>query len=654
MGNIRTIQATFQAGQIDPKAIGRSDIDLFSQSLKDGTNWRMTSTGAIERRAGSRFLADIGSEVRLLPFEFNETSLYIIALEPGLVTVYTTAGVVVGTPLTASDITSANLYEISWVQSGDFMFLAWPDFSTYEIQRTGPSSFTIGRYTYDLNNNLVKQMPFTKYGLSNTTVTVTGAGPTFTMTSNQNHFTAAYLTEAVQIKVFDGTEWWTYETTGYTDAKNISVIQLEIVGAPAGGYPISPTRQFKEEATNAIFGYPGAVAFHAGRLWFGGFKSLPAHLAASRIGLFWNFDVGDATADDAIFAPVDSDRINRIRHIISGQHLQVFSDLSEMHISEEEGAPIAPTSVAIRTSTRYGASFVKPVVFDDATLFVQSKGKVIREYLWNSLNRGYTSSPISLLTRNIITNIKECCIDYGGEDGPEQYCYFLNNDGSMAAYHALRSEKINGFFHVVTDGEYISSVVVGGVHYVLVKRTIDGVDQYWLEKFDITVKMDGVIEKTSGTPTDVFTGITQYANHTVSVTSENNSYYLGEFLIDGAGVLDISATGFTASQIFVGLNYTARAETLPINFGLANGPSDQMPKRLVSVFARVDSSYDFTLNDWTFTPRLMTDPVNGAPSKFTGIVRSFTLGAAFDRTITLISDIPLDCTLLNLGAEVGF
>jgi hypothetical protein len=165
--------------------------------------------------------------------------------------------------------------------------------------------------------------------------------------------------------------------------------------------------------------------------------------------------------------------------------------------------------------------------------------------------------------------------------------------------------------------------------------------------------MDSATEYTSGTPTATFSGLTEYANETVHVTSENNSYYLGEYLVDASGNLDLSVNDYTATQIWVGYNYIATAETLPINFTITNGPTEQMPKRLVSGSIRMDSSYDFQMEDDVFTPRLISDDVSQPPNRFTGMKRSYIYGAAFDRTLTVISDIPLDCTLLSIGVEVG-
>ena len=90
---IRNVQTTFQAGQVDAKAIGRSDIGIFSQSASDMTNWRMLSTGGIERRQGTIRLADMGSSVRLLPFEFDDDQLFLFALENGQIRIFDTDGI---------------------------------------------------------------------------------------------------------------------------------------------------------------------------------------------------------------------------------------------------------------------------------------------------------------------------------------------------------------------------------------------------------------------------------------------------------------------------------------------------------------------------------------------------------------------------------
>lgn len=647
---VRNVQTTFQAGQIDAKALARTDIGLFSQALKVGTNWRMTATGAIDRRPGTKILAETGIEARYLPFEFNANQLFIFALEVGTIKVYNTNGSFIQS-LTCADITADNLWELSFVQSGDFMFLTHTDFDfIQEIQRTSTDTFAISDYAFDLDDEAIRQMPFTKFADASITLAPSGTGSPVNLVTSSAHWDADH--DGIQVKYFKAGspgEWITYEITG-VPASSTSANAVKL--STATGATVA-TKAWLEEAVNDKRGAPQAIAFHAGRLWLGGFRSLPAHIAASKIGLFWNFDVGDATDDDAILAPLDSDRINQIRHIVSGQHLQIFSDLSEMHISEEEGAPITPTSVSVRTSTRYGANYIRPIVFDDASIFVQRLGSVVREYLWNSLNRGYTSNPLSLLANDMIGTIKQTSIDYGGEEGPEQYAYFLNEDGTLAVYHALRSEEVNGFFPWSTEGLIKSIAVIGEELYLNVVRTINGVDKTFLEVTSRDVWMDGAEEGTSGVATASFSGFGKYANHTVHVTSENNQYYLGQFDIDAGGNLDLSGAGFTATQVWVGLNYICTAETLPVNFGLPTGSTEQLPKRIISGFARIDSSYDFTLQGRVFRPRSALADVGLPPMQVTGLKRSFMLGAAFDKTLTLVSDIPLQCSVLGLGMEVG-
>ena len=660
---IRSVQTTFQAGQIDASAIGRSDIGLFSQSLKEGTNWRMTATGAIERRQGTRILAETNTVARYLPFEFSLDQLFIFALEVGSIKIYNTIGSQIGATLACASITADTLWELSYVQSGDFMFLTHADFDAIqEIQRTATDTFTINDYFFDLDDDAITQMPFTKFADVSITLTIGGIDPNNTLTlSGIGGWTQEHEDNRVQVKYFNAAVgatpgyWVTYKID---DAAGTGFSTVNIANATriSGTAPTvtTATKAWIEEAVNPIRGAPQAIAFHAGRLWMGGFRSLPAHVAASKIGLFWNFDVDDATDDDAIFAPLDSDRINEIRHIVSGQHLQIFSDLSEMHISEDEGQPITPTSVSVRTSTRYGSNYIKPLVFDDASIFVQRLGSIVREYLWNSLNRGYTSNPLSLLSNDIIGNLVQSAIDYGGEDGPEQYAYFLNDDGSLAVYHALRAEeRFSGFFPWTTEGVIKSIAVVGEELYLNVVRTINGIEKTFLEVTDTSVRMDGVRSAYAGVATDSFNGFGIYANHTVHVTSENNQYYLGEFTISAGGNLDLSSAGFTATQVYVGLNFEAVAETLPINFDLSTGNTSQLPKRLVSGFARIDSSYDFSLQGYTFTPRLLITDVSLPPARVTGIRRSFMLGSAFDKTLRLVSSVPLDCKILNMGMEVG-
>ena len=79
MGIARVHQSNFNRGEIDPKLIGRVSLASFGNSLKKARNVIVTNQGAVERRPGTYFRADLGAESRLESFIFSGDQEYIFA-----------------------------------------------------------------------------------------------------------------------------------------------------------------------------------------------------------------------------------------------------------------------------------------------------------------------------------------------------------------------------------------------------------------------------------------------------------------------------------------------------------------------------------------------------------------------------------------------
>ena len=65
---------SFSAGEISPKLLGRGDLDVYDQALALARNFRVTLTGALETRPGSRFVETLQADtrrVRMFGFDFG-------------------------------------------------------------------------------------------------------------------------------------------------------------------------------------------------------------------------------------------------------------------------------------------------------------------------------------------------------------------------------------------------------------------------------------------------------------------------------------------------------------------------------------------------------------------------------------------------------
>ena len=175
--------------------------------------------------------------------------------------------------------------------------------------------------------------------------------------------------------------------------------------ADGGGAPRvatgSATTEWPEQSYSSVRGFPAAVTFHQNRLWFGGTLAQPDGIWGSKSGQYYNFDTGDASDNDALDLTANVGEIFTIRHLVSNRDLQVFTTGSELFVQAPTDKPVTPANAQIRRQTPFGASFVRPTVFDGATLFIQKTGSALREFLFSDSEASYTSVAVSMLAPHI-------------------------------------------------------------------------------------------------------------------------------------------------------------------------------------------------------------------------------------------------------------
>ena len=222
----------------------------------------------------------------------------------------------------------------------------------------------------------------------------------------------------------------------------------------------APTTEWDEQSFSAVRGYAASVTFHENRLCFGGTISEPDAIWMSKIGSFFNFDVGEAADDDSISLVAATGDVNEIRYMISNRDLQVFTASGELYVPTYLNQAITPTNAQIRKQTPYGSDFVLPASIDGATIFSQKEGKAIREYLYSDSEDAYTSSAISTLASHLIKNPKYLAVAHSAFGLPDSYAALTLSDGDLALFSSNRAEKRASWTKVSTAGSFSSVVAI--------------------------------------------------------------------------------------------------------------------------------------------------------------------------------------------------
>ena len=405
-----------------------------------------------------------------------------------------------------------------------------------------------------------------------------------------------------------------------------------------------------EDVWSATRGYPRSVTFHEGRLFFGGTKSRPSTLFGSRVSDFFNFNPGEALADDGVEATLDTGTFNAIVDIFSGRNLQVFTSGAEFFVPQTLDEPITPSNLIVKQQTAFG---MKPGIrlqnVDGSTLFIQRQGKALQEFVFSDSVQAYTSAKISLLSSHLLKSPEEMAVRVAtSTDEGDRLMIVNGTDGSIACYTLLRSQNVIAPSEWTTDGEFLNIGVDVDDIYVVVKRTINSAAAYYVELFDANVLLDSA--KTGGAASSV----TMAHLNGESVKIIRDGVIEPDQTVPASPHTVTFATAATSSHQ-VGLNFTPEIKTLPVEPNLASGSLKGFKKRIFEVNAELFETQALTINGKLVPFRNFGASVlDSSVEEFTGIkTQNGILGYTYDGQITIGQTVPLKMTLLGIDYKVS-
>ena len=403
----------------------------------------------------------------------------------------------------------------------------------------------------------------------------------------------------------------------------------------------APTVDWDEQSWSAVRGYPAAVTFHENRLCFGGTLAEPDSVWMSKIGNFFNFDVGEAADNESIALVAATGDVNEIRYMISNRDLQVFTASSELYIPTYLNQAITPTNAQIRKQTPYGSAFVQPNSIDGATIFVANNGRIVREYLYTDSEDAYTSNAISTLASHLIDDPKCMSVAHSGFGLPDSYAVLTMGNGDAALFSSNRAERRASWTRVTTDGSFCSVICIedrifanvydSSGNLQLCEFTEDVGLDFWLYGAITSDKVDVSAVYANGDVIDVI------------VTDGSTQSHLGSFTVNADDEVDLATyTGLGFTHAYVGKKFTAKIVTNPIDASMGAGPVTGEIRGLANVVVDVKNTRSMKVN----TRPLVTE------TSFTGKKEFRVLGYDRNPQITIEQDDPLSLQVNGIVAEL--
>ncbi|PVX84350.1 hypothetical protein [Paraburkholderia unamae] len=474
---------------------------------------------------------------------------------------------------------------------------------------------------------------------------------------------------------------WQYQHSGYCYVRITAIADARSATCELANVdpsdPIVVPQQIVDSGTfkwaHALFnvtdGYPQNGTFWRDRLCV----MRDRWLAASTSSDFENFATKQAdeqTDDSAIVEQLNARQLNKLAWMIESDSLLVGMTGDEWVIGPANtAAAVSATNINAERRTSYGSKRIQPVQVGGLILFVQKRGRKLRDFQYDFSTDNYVSTDTTKLADHITrgksgTNNGIMSMCYQQE--PRSIVWAARADGQLIAITYDREEgrsDVYGWHRHPMNNAFVECVASipspdGDADdvWMIVRREINGQTVRYVEYLNPPLEddedqsaafyVDAGLTYT-GTATEGVSGLSHLEGQTVSV------------LTDGAVHPDCTVSGgkialeWTADVVQVGLSTRARVQTMQLNAGAADGTAQGKTKRITNIVTRFLRSLggkvgpDFT-NMEQLNFRKPSNAMDQAVPLYTGDMESnWPGGYEMQSYICYENDQPLPVSLLG-------
>jgi hypothetical protein len=477
----RQVFNRFTRGELDPRLIAQVDLDFYQKGARRALNVVGMPQGGLTKCFGSKYIDIVkdrigGTEIyyfenyNLFEYEFEASELYVCVIRPDVnlnvfMDIYRDDQFRISLPLTAFAFNQ--IKEIRWVFAANRVILLHPDVKPQMITRLFTDNFNIADFPFSfypsfdyslIDGNIV---PYKAAGFTFTPSAATGA---VTLTASGNIFTGEhvgglYLGNAGVLRITAYTS--PTQVDGYTieDFTDTSAIRGDesFLGAVAW----SQQR-----------GWPAHGDVFQGRLYFGGWRSVPNLVSASEVKAFYSFN--DALPDANYGFTFEAGRNSNdvVNDIVATKTMVVpcFNGVSSTSILLEE--PTTPTNIFATLQGTEGSANIDAQFVDNQVMYVSSNKQNVYSMFYDVPNSGYSIINTSLFSNHLIKNpVWMATFDPDNFEG--RYVLVVNADGSMAVLQSIAEQNISSWTEVQTRGSYLRVSGSNSKAHALVRRKVN-------------------------------------------------------------------------------------------------------------------------------------------------------------------------------------
>lgn len=368
---------------------------------------------------------------------------------------------------------------------------------------------------------------------------------------------------------------------------------------------LTASRFWSEGSWSSKSGFPSAVAFYEGRLWWAGNNGIYGSVSDD----FYNFNpltVGDS---GPINRTVGSGPVDDINWILPLQRLILGAEGAEHSIRATSfDEVLTPSNFNIKEASTLGSSSALAVKIDTHGVFVQRGGTRLFDLGFDAEAGDYRSVETTLVSPEVG---EPEIVHVAVQRLPDTRVHCVRSDGVVAILIYNPLENVMCWVTFSTDGVVEDAVVLPGdvedIVYYVVKRTINGVTKRYLEAWAYESEARGTTFTRlsdshavyQGAATLALSGLSHLEGKTVTVWG--NGKDLGTKTVVG-GVIDTLPEAVTTAV--VGLPYTAQWKSTKLSYVVTDEPPQMtFHKRIFQIGFVLADAYKQSL---TYGPNFST------------------------------------------------
>jgi hypothetical protein len=573
---------------------------------------------------------------------------------------------------TINAFTSAIVPYLKTAQSADVLYLvsSLGNLNPRSITRVADDNWTVTNLTFaaiEVAGVDDVAPPWRPLNITNTTMYANGLDPV-TITASVATFDLGMAGTGQFLRIQDTSSSWGYMSIDtFTDSTHVSGAVYKAFPAAVQGAG-NATRDWSFNAFNGDNGFPRALTFHFGRLWFAGTSANPQTLWASATNFYENFNLDSSGGPDdpGILFTIAQGKLDAIEWLAGGSPLVAGSRSGEFTIEGElPNTEINAGAIVVQRRSSHGSKIgVTPVEIGSVILFVQRAGKQVREFVFQFETDQYVAPNMNRLARHL-TDAGIAKLVF--QQSPSRILWAILEDDTLLSFTYEREESVAAWSRHIIGGTAVaikSAAVIPTTDgtsdelWLVVSRTINGATRQYVEILQPDWEAGGDTEdawfldaalKYDDVSTSTITLLHHLEAETVKVFADGLLQTDKTVDSDGQITLDTAA-----SVVLVGLPYTARLKTMDLEAGGQRGVSQGRIKRLVDCILRLyqtgeglEYGQDFDTMD-TLDLRDLDDLSSDPVDPYDGDTRRLEMpgGVTREARLALRHALPYPCTVV--------